>query len=712
MSSDDAAQPQHDTDTSTPVRSGFGRRLVELVATWGLAVVVPLLDTLRREPDFWVARNATYFQVAMFLVALLIAVPLLVALVEALIARVSVEAASWVHLGVLWTLIVVLVVPFIDKLTGEGLGAPAVGVLSCVVSLIVIIGYLRVGFIRDYMAFLVVAPVVIAVLFVVSLPDLSSSSADIDTYSAHAQADASVAVVVFDATAVASLSSAPLHLDSAEFPNFARLAAMADWYPLATSVYSHTNLAVPAILSGDYPEVGVSPVYSNYPQNLFTALASTHRIDAIEVTTALCPSNVCAENRSVSDRSWISELASDSAIVFSHVVVPSSARWRLPPINKQWSGFGGAASADVSGAEPGGSEEALALATDGEGRSVSFGAFLDGFARGEQPTVHYGHFELPHGPWAYLPDGRLYGFPDWMGIDTSTDKWVGDNWYVEQGYLRYKWQLKYADGLLGLMLDRIEELDLLDRMLIVVTSDHGNAFLAEFPQRAFTNETAGSIMGVPLFIRAPGQTSGSVNDGNAEVVDILPTIVDILGGKLALPVDGHSWLDSSWDRRTKWFLTDSGRVLEMPIDEYEQHLGEALDQLNLFASDAISVGPRPDLVGVAVDALESVEVPGFIELWHSDAYPDLYYEVKGPPARLPAIIRATGDIGESPAPDTFVVIMNGRIVASTVAYEEDGSRIVIGAIVSPSFLGPGPVEFEIAGVVGVGPSTELIRYVR
>jgi hypothetical protein len=76
----------------------------------------------------------------------------------------------------------------------------------------------------------------------------------------------------------------------------------------------------------------------------------------------------------------------------------------------------------------------------------------------------------------------------------------------------------------------------------VVTADHGISFTpghhVRIPEKGSAHETAW----VPLFIKAPHQTEGRVDDRNWEQVDLVPTVADMLGIKVPWRVDGVSAL--------------------------------------------------------------------------------------------------------------------------------------------------------------------------
>ena len=64
---------------------------------------------------------------------------------------------------------------------------------------------------------------------------------------------------------------------------------------------------------------------------------------------------------------------------------------------------------------------------------------------------------------------------------------------------------------------------------MIVTADHGVAFQPEISRRAISASTFEQIADVPLFIKAPEQHRGVIDESAARNVDIVPTIADHLG---------------------------------------------------------------------------------------------------------------------------------------------------------------------------------------
>ena len=62
-------------------------------------------------------------------------------------------------------------------------------------------------------------------------------------------------------------------------------------------------------------------------------------------------------------------------------------------------------------------------------------------------------------------------------------------------------------------------------------------------ERTVDQENIGDIAPVPLFVKTPGQRRGRVDDRAASVLDIVPTVVDVLKIRTPWTFDGHSLLD-------------------------------------------------------------------------------------------------------------------------------------------------------------------------
>ena len=106
----------------------------------------------------------------------------------------------------------------------------------------------------------------------------------------------------------------------------------------------------------------------------------------------------------------------------------------------------------------------------------------------------------------------------------------------EQQHLiaEYDGAIAYLDEQMGWLIDQLKERGLYDNTLLIITSDHGEAFgkrnLISHPVSVYQNE-----IHVPLLIKYPNQHKGEVLQSWASQIDLLPTVLDVLGYQ---PPDG------------------------------------------------------------------------------------------------------------------------------------------------------------------------------
>ncbi len=113
---------------------------------------------------------------------------------------------------------------------------------------------------------------------------------------------------------------------------------------------------------------------------------------------------------------------------------------------------------------------------------------------------------------------------------------------------QYEAGLRFTDQAIGRLVERLRQLKLWDRTLLVVNSDHGEG-IYEARER-FVGHGGGVIpdlIRVPLLIVGPGLPRGKVIGPTVRNLDIFPTILDLLGVKAGPPVRGRSlkplWAD-------------------------------------------------------------------------------------------------------------------------------------------------------------------------
>jgi arylsulfatase A-like enzyme len=92
----------------------------------------------------------------------------------------------------------------------------------------------------------------------------------------------------------------------------------------------------------------------------------------------------------------------------------------------------------------------------------------------------------------------------------------------------YDGEIAGTDAQLGQVLDVIDELGLAERTLLIVTSDHGDAFF-EHGEKGHQKDLHAEVLRIPLLLRGPGVPAGLRLAGPAQITDVAPTVLDLLG---------------------------------------------------------------------------------------------------------------------------------------------------------------------------------------
>ena len=92
----------------------------------------------------------------------------------------------------------------------------------------------------------------------------------------------------------------------------------------------------------------------------------------------------------------------------------------------------------------------------------------------------------------------------------------------------YDREISYVDACFGDLVNRLEQEDLLDSVVLVVAGDHGEG-LGDHGEKTHGVFLYEESLRVPFFIRAPGLVpSGRLVEGPVELVDLTPTVLDLL----------------------------------------------------------------------------------------------------------------------------------------------------------------------------------------
>ena len=115
----------------------------------------------------------------------------------------------------------------------------------------------------------------------------------------------------------------------------------------------------------------------------------------------------------------------------------------------------------------------------------------------------------------------------------------GDAFLTE--FLRiYHAALKLLDDQVGRLLDALEQRSIRDDTAVIFTSDHGDMAGGHGMFWKSTNAFYEEVARVPLIICAPGFKRGARYVKPVELVDLMPTVLDLCGVKTPAGIDGAS----------------------------------------------------------------------------------------------------------------------------------------------------------------------------
>ena len=687
-------------DASEPRRAGtrtFVRRGAHLAALAALALAQPLFDILSRFPEFFAIRGSSGREIILFAAAIVLVPPLVLLTIEFVAELVRPELGRAVHLVFVGALAALLALHVAIRATDLS-GAVALA-LAAVLGALVVAAYARTQLVPSLLSVAALAPIAFIGLFLFTDPISKLAFPErvrIETRNVDARTP--VVLIVFDELSTVSLMNSRQQLDAERFPAFGRLARDGIWFRNATTVHPHTEVAVPAILTGNAPREAQLPVLADHPHNLFTLLGRGYRMNVVEPLTKLCPAELCrgenaapaAATASVDDD--VSTLASDAAIVYAHLVVPKPYAERLPPITDAWTNFGRAAE---TGTE----------ATSGCARG--FCELIAGIGGGSaRPSLNFLHTLLPHVPWLHLPSGQRYT-GDVRRIPGIVDgRWTDDEALAVQGYQRHLLQLGYTDRAVGAVLDRLDAAGLYDRALIVLTADHGVSFEPGQPRRLVTAANLDDIAFVPLLVKLPRQQRGRIDDRRARIIDVLPTIADALDVRPQRRVDGRSLLRAARPNRGMLVIRSHGTTVSASLPELvRRRAADARRQVMYFGEGAFdrvyAAGPFPRLVGTPLADASVIRASGASVEVHGAS---LIGAVDPKAVAVPAYL--TGRVRGVAVGTALAVAVNGKVAAVTRAYSGLGETR-FGAIVSPASFRGGSNEVRVLEVRRAGRTMRL-----
>jgi sulfatase-like protein len=451
--------------------------------------------------------------------------------------------------------------------------------------------------------------------------------------------------VVFDEFPADDLLRPDGSIDAERFPNFAELASISTWFPNAHTVYDSTFGAVPAILDGRTPHAHMATDVRSHKPSIFHVMDRLgYKVFKVESASAVCPPMICP-----------------------------GARTRRPGVLKRLSG---------------------------NGRPARFHHWVGAIRSRPEPAFYFQHSLMPHEPWLYLPSGhqmRPAGVePIWQ---INRPQGFDDPALSVHNHLRHLLQVGYTDHLVGQLLERLKRTGLLERALLVVTADHGYSFrVGVKSRRLLSDDNVEEIGPVPLFVKAPGQMDGRIDNALVANLDMLATTADLLGTTVGYPQDGRSAFSKEVERRTGIAVEtrDYAHIVRIGLHELQRRravwrrrwarLFGTGAQSNLLYGDpwarAYRVGPNRELLDRRLRSLRVVAAaPGAERASAID--PALFRHVSKRDQIVPT--RVTGPLEGVPVGEhrDLALAVNGRIRAVGRSFHLDGRAMEFFSLIVP-----------------------------
>lgn len=701
----DAAVPD---GVSAPARTRPWRRLATdaavLVGLAGLAVTQPVLDLFGRNPTFFVAGNYGRRRTVLF--ALVVAlVPATVVWLATTLAGLAGRRARVVAHGVGVALFAGLFGLVVCRTLGVDAEAVAL-VLAAALGAAVAIAEARLATVRRYLSWLAAGNLVFLALFLVGSPtsELLTGAVVADAGAVRIPPlDGPVTVVVLDEFPLAAVLRPDGTINEVRYPNLAALAGESTWFRNASTEWPSTALSVPEILSGTRSDEDDLPFLADHPRNLFTLFGGAYPVSSYEPVTDLCPPDRCSRP----EPSPLGQALSDAWVVYRHRVLPGSLRSSLPAVDHGWGDFGDAVGEappapstpppTTSSGQPDRMARLDELPESDGGRIGQAGVLRREMLRlGSEPSVNLIHVLLPHHPYDLTPWGV-----------SSTNRWVPatmpdpgepdhERAFAEL-YAMQAMQVAAVDQMLGELVAHLRATGAWDTGTFVLVSDHGIDITPPRFSRTVNDENEDGVLRIPLFVRAPGLTPGEVRDEPATTLDVLPSLIDILGIEADWELDGHSLFDGS----------EPGYERALSTGTFEEGLGYvARQQAHLGPGDGwtsvLAIGENGDLVGTAV-ADHRVGTPSRLS-WRYDQAAELA-DPAAAGGMAPVQLRGTVAGSDEPPPD-LVVALDGVISGTIGGYLPHDDGWAFTGVLGPEIAG-GAAEVTAYEVERRGRKTTL-----
>ncbi len=219
-----------------------------------------------------------------------------------------------------------------------------------------------------------------------------------------------------------------------------------------------------------------------------------------------------------------------------------------------------------------------------------------------RPNFVYIHFLPPHKPYnPPLPFKNVF-------VKTRNDEAAAgkmektmerfqvfeNKGYIDYSYKTYLNNLLYGDYLVGEILKTIKEKKLFDSAMIIVASDHGEAF-AEHGKFTHSTTNYQEMIHIPMFIKLPFQTTRDIIKESYSHLDLLITLASIL------PIKKNDY----WQGRVILFKQIESKERGIPNIIYSRAAGTDINSAIIYGRHKyIFYSGRDELYDITKDFFE------------------------------------------------------------------------------------------------------------
>ena len=323
-----------------------------------------------------------------------------------------------------------------------------------------------------------------------------------------------------------------------------------------------------------------------------------------------------------------------------------------------------------------------------DGRRGVFARFLS-WIDDRPARLYFLHSMLPHTVLEYVPSARQYSAPS-RALEPRRAPFRGASAaFADMFHQRYLAQVGLVDRLLGDLIARLREVGVYDKALVVITADHGASYREGESRRLPQQHNLSDILEVPLLIKLPEQHDGKVVNQVVETIDILPTLLDVVGAKASLHLDGQSLVADGVAARSSrtYILRDQVNAERQTVGDLSADRARSLErkERRFGRGDVAGLYAPPrdrHLLGMSL-----ARVPSAPDVQITIRNRSQYAAVDRDRNPLPLFVQGVLTTSRS-APLVVAIAINGVVAAVTQSYR-DGGVHAFGTLVPETSLRDG-----------------------